>query len=162
MESAPEHFGACFSSPLHCLTVSFEEFVSAGCFGRIGEINQVCCLFSLSPQATSLHGRLPNRYAHQGKYVSVSVCVCVSVSVSERGWLRKRCRCVFLNHICLAKQTGRGRSAYDPGLGFLFTVKSIVSALTPHQLEEIKSSLHLHVHPHKHLRQRMQSAAIHI
>lgn len=90
--------------------------------------------FSLLPQATSLLGRLPNRYAHPGKYV----CVCV-------GWLRKRSRCVFLNHISLLKQTGGGRSAYHQGLSFLFTVKSIASALTPHQLEGEERSLHSNV-----------------
>lgn len=59
----------------------------------------------------------------------------MSLRVSEHGWLRKRSRCVFLNHISLLKQTGGDRSAYDQGLSFLFTVKSIASALTPHQLE---------------------------
>lgn len=46
----------------------------------------------------------------------------MSLRVSERGWLRKRSRCVFLNRISLLKQTGGDGSAYVSGAQLFYSL----------------------------------------
>lgn len=71
MESATQCFAECFKPfaqfPLSSLRL---QVVLLEC-DRLTKSSVF--LFSLSPQATSLLGRLPNRYAHPGKYVSACV-----------------------------------------------------------------------------------------